>query len=130
MFWVYLSAWAAALFTFGLIIGAIERDDLRFPSFLPKTHPDLAAVDTAQPADMFKALHDRDVLLQHPYDSFATSVQRFIEQAAADPAVLAIKQTLYRTSGDSPIVASLIRAARADALPASKMKQASSSRNS
>ena len=94
-------------------IGAIERDDLRFPSFLPKTHPDLAAVETAQPADMFKALHDRDVLLHHPYDSFATSVQRFVEQAAADPAVLAIKQTLYRTSGDSPIVDALIEAAEA-----------------
>jgi polyphosphate kinase len=91
----------------------LDRDSLKYPSFLPKTHPELAKVETAQPADMFAALKSHDVLLQHPYDSFATSVQRFIEQAAADPAVLAIKQTLYRTSGDSPIIDALIEAARA-----------------
>ncbi len=94
-------------------LAGIDREDLAFPSFLPKTHPDLAAVETAQPADLFKALRERDVLLHHPYDSFATSVQRFVEQAAADPAVLAIKQTLYRTSGDSPIVDALVDAAEA-----------------
>ena len=89
------------------------REDLKYPGFLPITHPDLAEVESSSPADMFKALKRHDVLVQHPYDSFATSVQRFIEQAAADPAVLAIKQTLYRTSGDSPIVDALIEAAQA-----------------
>lgn len=91
----------------------VDRDDLKYPNFLPVTHPDLAEVETAQPADLFAALKQRDVLLHHPYDSFATSVQRFVEQAAADPKVLAIKQTLYRTSGDSPIVDALIEAALA-----------------
>ncbi len=90
-----------------------EREDLKYPNFLPTTHPELAEAETASPADMFRALKRRDVLLQHPYDSFATSVQRFIEQAAADPQVLAIKQTLYRTSGDSPIIDALIEAAQA-----------------
>ena len=90
-----------------------RREDLKYPGFLPITHPDLAEVESSSPADMFKALKRRDVLVQHPYDSFATSVQRFIEQAAADPAVLAIKQTLYRPSGDSPIVDALIEAAQA-----------------
>ena len=105
---------AAPLDLTGLFqLGAVDREDLSYPSFLPKTHPDLAEVETAQPADLFKSLHDREVLLQHPYDSFATSVQRFIEQAAADPRVLAIKQTLYRTSGDSPIVDALVEAAEA-----------------
>lgn len=92
-------------------LAAVDREDLSYPAFLPITHPHLAEVETSQPADMFSALRKRDVLLQHPYDSFATSVQRFIEQAAADPHVLAIKQTLYRTSGDSPIIDALIEAA-------------------
>ncbi len=94
-------------------IADLDRETLAYASFLPKTHPELAEVETAQPADLFAALKNREVLLHHPYDSFATSVQRFIEQAAADPAVLAIKQTLYRTSGDSPIIDALIEAAQA-----------------
>lgn len=95
-------------------IRKVDREDLKYANFLPKTHPELAqGVDTSQPADIFKALRRKDVLVQHPYDSFATSVQRLIEQAAADPQVLAIKQTLYRTSGDSPIIDALIEAAQA-----------------
>ncbi|MDN5804569.1 MAG: RNA degradosome polyphosphate kinase, partial [Microlunatus sp.] len=89
----------------------LDRAELKYPAFLPSTHPHLAEVETAKPADLFAALKQRDVLLHHPYDSFATSVQRFIEQAAGDPQVLAIKQTLYRTSGDSPIIDALIEAA-------------------
>ncbi|MBA8796205.1 polyphosphate kinase [Friedmanniella endophytica] len=91
----------------------LDRAELKYPTFLPKTHPHLSEVETAQPADLFAALKQRDVLLHHPYDSFATSVQRFIEQAADDPQVLGIWQTLYRTSGDSPIVDALIDAAEA-----------------
>jgi len=94
-------------------IAEIDREDLKYPNFLPKTHPHLAEVETARSADVFAAMQKRDVLLHHPYDSFATSVQRFVEQAAADPQVLAIKLTLYRTSGDSPIVDALIEAAKA-----------------
>jgi polyphosphate kinase len=90
-----------------------NREDLKFPAFVPTTHTLLAEVESAAPVDVFKATRRHDVLLHHPYDSFATSVQRFIEQAAADPHVLAIKQTLYRTSGDSPIIDALIDAAEA-----------------
>lgn len=93
-------------------VADLDRPDLHFDPFVPGTHQHLAEVETAAPADLFSALGKRDVLVHHPYDSFATSVQRFIEQAAADPHVLAIKQTLYRTSGDSPIIDSLIDAAR------------------
>lgn len=92
----------------------VDRESLKYKNFLPRTHPDLAqGIETSHPADIFKALRKKDVLIQHPYDSFATSVQRLIEQAAADPRVLAIKQTLYRTSGDSPIIDALIEAATA-----------------
>lgn len=94
-------------------IADLDRDELKYAPFVPTTHRQLAEVETASPADMFTALGRGDVLLHHPYDSFSTSVQRFIEQAAADRRVLAIKQTLYRTSGDSPIIDSLIDAAEA-----------------
>ena len=89
----------------------LNRDDLKFAKFIPRTNPQLATVETASAPDVFEALKNRDILLHHPYDSFSTSVQRFLEQASTDSKVLAIKQTLYRTSGDSPIVNSLIEAA-------------------
>ncbi|GHA09390.1 polyphosphate kinase [Streptomyces echinoruber] len=94
-------------------IAALDRPELKYPKFVAGTHRDLAEVESASPPDIFAALRSRDVLLHHPYDSFSTSVQAFLEQAAADPDVLAIKQTLYRTSGDSPIVDALIDAAEA-----------------
>jgi polyphosphate kinase len=94
-------------------IADLAREELKYPAFVPTTHHRLAEVESAAPVDVFKAARRNDVLLHHPYDSFATSVQRFLEQAAADPHVLAIKQTLYRTSGDSPIIDALIDAAEA-----------------
>ncbi len=94
-------------------IADLPREDLKYPAFVPTTHSRLAEVESSAPVDVFKATSRYDVLLHHPYDSFATSVQRFLEQAAADPHVLAIKQTLYRTSGDSPIIDALVDAAEA-----------------
>jgi polyphosphate kinase len=88
----------------------LDRPELHQDSWTPMTAPPLASA-AGEPVDIFAVLRERDVLVHHPYDSFATSVEAFIAQAAEDPAVLGIKQTLYRTSGDSPIVASLIRAA-------------------
>jgi polyphosphate kinase len=93
-------------------IADLDRPTLSFRRFVPGTHPDLADVEAGN-RSIFNAIRQRDILVHHPYDSFATSVQLFIEQAAADPLVLAIKQTLYRTSGKSPIVDSLIDAAEA-----------------
>jgi len=95
------------------LIADLERPELTYPRFVGGTHRHLAEVETAMPTDVFAAMRRRDILLHHPYDSFATSVQAFLAQAAADPDVLAIKQTLYRTSGDSPIVDALIDAAEA-----------------
>jgi polyphosphate kinase len=89
----------------------VDRPALKERRFVPATAPRFAEGDT--PKSMFATLREGDVLVHHPYESFATSVQRFIEKAASDPNVLAIKQTLYRTSGDSPIVDALIDAAEA-----------------
>ena len=89
---------------------SLDRPELKDDPWTPVTQAGLTDVDD-EPLDIFATLRERDILVQHPYDSFATSVEAFIQQAAADPRVLAIKQTLYRTSGDSPIVEALIRAA-------------------
>ena len=88
----------------------VDRPALKERPFVPTTHPAFA---DREGKSIFATLREADVLVHHPYESFSTSVQRFIEQAAADPDVLAIKQTLYRTSGDSPIVNALIEAADA-----------------
>src|SRR5246127_5643358 len=92
-------------------IYGIDRPALKDRTFVPATNP--AFADRETPRSIFATLREGDVLVHHPYDSFSASVQRFIELAAADPNVLAIKQTLYRTSGDSPIVRALIAAAEA-----------------
>lgn len=84
----------------------LDRPELKRPGWRPL---DLAPFKGSK--DIFATLRDRDLLVHHPYEAFATSTQKFIEMAVADPRVLAIKQTLYRTSGDSPIVHAMIRAA-------------------
>jgi polyphosphate kinase len=89
----------------------VDRPDLKYLPFVPSTPPRFAENETAK--SVFATLREGDMLVHHPYESFATSVQRFIEQAANDANVLAIKQTLYRTSGDSPVVEALIDAAEA-----------------
>ena len=91
----------------------IDLPDLKYPEFRPRTSPALLNVDTHEPETLFRAIRDDEILLHHPYESFTTSVVHFLHIAARDPNVLAIKQTLYRTSGDSPIIDSLIEAAEA-----------------
>jgi polyphosphate kinase len=91
-------------------LAGLERPDLRFPEWQGVTRPRLRG-DGDAPADIFAAIRNGDIFVNHPYDRFSTSVERLIEQAVDDPDVLAIKHTIYRTSGDSPMVPALIRAA-------------------
>ena len=94
-------------------VSKIDRPLLKYRKHVPTTSVSLLPMVPNAAPDIFGSIARQDILLHHPYESFATSVQAFLEQAAADPDVLAIKQTLYRTSGDSPIVEALIQAAEA-----------------
>ncbi|GAB3137584.1 RNA degradosome polyphosphate kinase [Marisediminicola antarctica] len=94
-------------------ITKIDRPQLKYRKHVPTTATQLMPTEPGASPDIFASIARQDILLHHPYESFATSVQAFLEQAASDPDVLAIKQTLYRTSGDSPIVEALINAAEA-----------------
>ena len=94
-------------------LNKLDRPQLHYPTAVPATATAFVPGEPNEKPDLFAAIAKQDVLVHHPYESFATSVQAFLEQAAADPDVLAIKQTLYRTSGDSPIVEALIDAAEA-----------------
>ncbi|WP_156982028.1 RNA degradosome polyphosphate kinase [Boudabousia tangfeifanii] len=91
----------------------LDLPHLKYPNYVPVTAFGLSKVERSTPGDIFASMRDHDILLHHPYDSFATSVQHFVATAAKDPQVQAIKQTLYRTSSDSPIVSALIAAAQA-----------------
>jgi polyphosphate kinase len=92
------------------LVSALDRPELAYEPWVGTTQPRLLGTEDDS-VNLFAALREGDLLVHHPYDAFSTSVQRFIEQAAEDPDVLAIKQTLYRTDGDSPIVNALISAA-------------------
>jgi len=92
------------------LVSALDRPELADDPWVGTTQPRLLGTEEDS-VNLFATLREGDLLVHHPYDAFATSVQRFIEQAASDPEVLAIKQTLYRTDGDSPIVNALIEAA-------------------
>jgi polyphosphate kinase len=91
----------------------IDMPSLRFAPFRNQVAPDLRETDPDSTDSFFDAIRRREIILHHPYESFTSSVVRFLESAASDPHVLAIKQTLYRTSGDSPIVEALVEAAEA-----------------
>ncbi len=95
------------------VIHDLDRPHLKYKKFVPVTAKGITDIESSTMPDIFAAIRRKEILVHHPYESFATSVQHFIRQAADDPQVLAIKQTLYRTSGDSPIVDALIRAANA-----------------
>jgi polyphosphate kinase len=92
-------------------IATLDIPELRDPPWTPVVPARLVPADEGEHVDVFAVIRQGDLLVHHPYESFTASVERFITQAADDPDVLSIKQTLYRTSGDSPIVRDLIRAA-------------------
>ena len=94
-------------------IADLDLPQLKFPAFRSRTAQALAEVDIEEPESFFSAIKRGEILLHHPYESFTSSVVQFLQSAAEDPRVLAIKQTLYRTSGDSPIIEALIEAAEA-----------------
>ena len=94
-------------------IADLDRPELKFKPFKNQIAKELREVDPENSDEFFAAIRRKEILLHHPYDSFNSSVVKFLETAARDPNVLAIKQTLYRTSGDSPIVSALIEAAEA-----------------
>ena len=94
-------------------IADLDLPHLKFPVFRSRTAQALAEVDIEEPESFFSAIKRGEILLHHPYESFTSSVVQFLQSAAEDPRVLAIKQTLYRTSGDSPIIEALIEAAEA-----------------
>jgi polyphosphate kinase len=96
-----------------LKIADLDMPKLNFPSFRSRTVAALREVDSEEPDLFFAAIRQGEILLHHPYESFTSSVVQFLQHAAQDPSVLAIKQTLYRTSGDSPIIEALIEAAEA-----------------
>jgi polyphosphate kinase len=95
------------------LIADIDLPELKFPGFQNQIPPALREIDAEDYEEFFSTIRRSEILLHHPYESFTSSVVRFLETAARDPHVLAIKQTLYRTSGDSPIMAALIEAAEA-----------------
>ena len=95
------------------LIADLEIPNLKYPKFRNQVPKDLREVDPDSTDAFFEAIRRHEIMLHHPYESFNSSVVRFLDSAATDPDVLAIKQTLYRTSGDSPIVQALIEAAEA-----------------
>ena len=107
---VYVGEWLLGLGDMWFF-AHLDRPDLKDEPWTPVTPPVLQSAEGS--ADVFEAIRRGDILVHHPYDSFSSSVEAFVEQAARDPDVLAIKQTLYRTSSDSPIIHALVRAAQA-----------------
>jgi polyphosphate kinase len=91
-------------------VNALDRPELKDDPWVPITQPRLTSAEPDEPVDLFSVIRDGDVLVHHPYESFSSSVEEFIRQASRDPQVLAIKLTLYRTSSDTSIIKSLVRA--------------------